>query len=384
VAVPRRPKVEQACAAVREDLDALSQRTTQRIRSAVPAYVRVPVEEHVSAVRTQHENVLTMLEQSRGATPEELFVARRIGRQRARQGLTLEDVVEAFHIGCEQTWEALSAAAPSDRDLLQAVSRLWRWIHEAANAVAEGHQDVTTRESAADAATRNEFFAALRERRAESAVALAPALGYDVADGFQAVVVLGTTADDERLRGATTMLGRLSSGTSHCTRRGRTVAVLLQGMPAEEVEPVLRRYALCGPTGVGLSRVGIEGAMDTLVDATQAAALAEPGGPWLRFEDEWLNAVLAESADRLRAVVQREMAVAEEHPALAQTVAALLDNDMSVSRAAAALFLHPNTTRYRLDRWQELTGQDPRAAPGMLRAVAAAVLRRREVLGADG
>ena len=376
--MPRSRGLRQACKAVREQLEELAPHTTERIRTAVPAYLNVPLDEHLAGVRQQHQNLLTMLEEGRGATSDELFAARRIGRDRARQGLSLEDVVEAFHIGCEETWNRLSAAAPGDLELLQSVGRLWRWIHEAANAVAEGHQDVTAQDRAADVAARNDLFTALHERHTDAARALAPRLGYDVGEAFQAVVVVGQVLDEARLRGVQTMLDRQKSGIAHCVRRGRHLEVLLQGAPASSLLPALRRYAVEGSTGVGLRRPGIEGASASLEDAVQAAALAQPAGPWIEFEHAWLPATVAEAADRLRAVVEQELRMSVEHPQIANTVSALIDNDMSVSRAASALFLHPNTARYRLGRWHELTGFDPGTAPGVLRFVTAQAIRQSD------
>ena len=43
-----------------------------------------------------------------------------------------------------------------------------------------------------------------------------------------------------------------------------------------------------------------------------------------------------------------------------ETLRAYLDCDLDVGRAARALYVHPNTVRYRLRRIGELTGLDPR------------------------
>ena len=43
----------------------------------------------------------------------------------------------------------------------------------------------------------------------------------------------------------------------------------------------------------------------------------------------------------------------------------------SVSEASRTLAVHANTVAYRLDRWEELTGWDPRSFNGLVRSVAA-------------
>jgi DNA-binding PucR family transcriptional regulator len=41
-------------------------------------------------------------------------------------------------------------------------------------------------------------------------------------------------------------------------------------------------------------------------------------------------------------------------------------NSFSVTATARTLNLHPNTVKYRLDRWTQLTGWDPRVLRGLL------------------
>jgi DNA-binding PucR family transcriptional regulator len=52
--------------------------------------------------------------------------------------------------------------------------------------------------------------------------------------------------------------------------------------------------------------------------------------------------------------------------ALLETLRAYLDCDLDVRRAADALYVHPNTVRYRLRRISELTGLDTQSFSGMV------------------
>ncbi len=47
------------------------------------------------------------------------------------------------------------------------------------------------------------------------------------------------------------------------------------------------------------------------------------------------------------------------------------EHGFSVSEAGRRLSVHANTVGYRLDRWAELTGWDPRTFPGLVRSLAA-------------
>jgi hypothetical protein len=51
--------------------------------------------------------------------------------------------------------------------------------------------------------------------------------------------------------------------------------------------------------------------------------------------------------------------LADAGPALAETLDAYLDSGGAIEACARALFVHPNTVRYRLKRIADFTGRDP-------------------------
>ncbi len=55
----------------------------------------------------------------------------------------------------------------------------------------------------------------------------------------------------------------------------------------------------------------------------------------------------------------------EENPHLVETVEQYMTSGFSVSSAAKALQIHANSVAYRLDRWHQLTGWDPRTFVGL-------------------
>ncbi|MFN0280450.1 MAG: PucR family transcriptional regulator, partial [Kineosporiaceae bacterium] len=91
------------------------------------------------------------------------------------------------------------------------------------------------------------------------------------------------------------------------------------------------------------------------------AARAWPGAPRPVAADELLpERVLSGDAPARRALVDRAYRrLVEQDVPLLDTVAAYLDLGRSIEGAARALFVHPNTVRYRLKRVCEITGWDP-------------------------
>jgi sugar diacid utilization regulator len=79
--------------------------------------------------------------------------------------------------------------------------------------------------------------------------------------------------------------------------------------------------------------------------------------------DAATRAAIAAKGARLRALPADELAQTEA------TVHAFAAADLNVARAAAALYVHPNTVRYRLARIADTTGQDPRTFEGLTELV---------------
>jgi sugar diacid utilization regulator len=79
--------------------------------------------------------------------------------------------------------------------------------------------------------------------------------------------------------------------------------------------------------------------------------------------DATTRAAIAAKGAHLRALP------ADELTQTAATVRALAAADLNVARAAAALYVHPNTVRYRLARIADTTGHDPRTFAGLTELV---------------
>jgi hypothetical protein len=56
---------------------------------------------------------------------------------------------------------------------------------------------------------------------------------------------------------------------------------------------------------------------------------------------------------------------AARYPRLPETVRAYAGSGYSISACARLLHIHPNTAKYRLDRWKALTGWDVQTFPGL-------------------
>lgn len=361
------------CTAVRAELPLLASDITDRIREEIPDYHLVPRAEHEAGVLQQCEGLLTGLVTRRGPSPEEREHVMALGRARARAGLPLQSLIAAFHVGYREIWNVLLSRAGSDggdgrsRQLVRLVGTVWTWVEQITGAAAEAYNDALRARDAVQLSLTYRFFQGLYAHSpgAEPEMAqLARALGYAPAGTFQAVCAPAPAWTDEQL---TELRGRLNrlAGTARCANQGATMVAVVQGMPADAVTGAMRDLVPGLPIGTGLARGGLAGAAAGVVDAQAALALAGADGPAVPFDDAWLAATLFPQAGRLAPLLEPAAGPAAAHPELALTVRGFADNGFSLTSTGRALHLHPNTVKYRLNRWRELTGWDVHTWPGL-------------------
>lgn len=369
--------ITRVCARVEQDLDGLVERLVARIRERVPAYAVVAYEDQYGYIRAEFATMLDCL--ARGASlPEQLVVeTRELGKRRAQQGVTLQDVVQSYHLGLKAIWSGLvehgGDAGPA---LLDASSYLWDNVHVLTSAVADGHSEATRSAQAVRAGLRYRVLEALS--RWPSATppdleGLANRLGCDPAGRFTAVVAPATGWGELDVQSLQSDLerGRHAPGRpdlAHCSRVGDLVVTLTQGRSTASVEKSLHRRLSATQVGVGMTRRGLAGAAASIQDARLAVRTAG-AGEVVHFEAAWTTALLAAHPEQSEPLLAGGVDVAREQTHLAAAVQAYADNGFSVSAAARALHLHANSVTYRLERWQELTGWDPRTFSGLLRSV---------------
>ncbi|MCC5870139.1 MAG: helix-turn-helix domain-containing protein [Gammaproteobacteria bacterium] len=139
---------------------------------------------------------------------------------------------------------------------------------------------------------------------------------------------------------------------------------------AARIDAACRQVVPDATIGMGTVRRGLDGARQSIEDAERVLAVLDGSETGL-FDELWLWATLADLGPRLDPLLERGTSVAAEHPHLADAVRTFAEAGFSVSEAGRRLEVHANTVAYRLDRWEELTGWDPRSFAGIVRSVAA-------------
>jgi len=301
-------------------------------------------------------------------------------RDLARQ-LSLRQTVDLVRIATEVFEERLPPLAADDAEYRTLVEAVLRFGREIAFAAATVYANAAETRGAWDA--RQEALVVdgvVRGDADDALISRAAALGWDPAAPVR--VMVGSPPEDRR-NGADVMSGM----RRHATRLGRSVLVGVQGSrlvlllteprgrsAAEEppgaraVSPIVADFGP-GPVVVGPVAASLAGAHASARAALAGlrAAPAWPDAPRPVDADELLpERALVGDATALRALVDLVVAPVEAASGeLLRTLAAYLEGGGSLEACARALFVHPNTVRYRLRRVSELTGRsatDPRDA----------------------
>jgi hypothetical protein len=327
------------------------------------AEVRASTREHV------RRGVLTMAgrtEPGKKATD----VWRETGRRRARQGVPMELVLNAYSLGTRVLWEALLAQRGrgdldlDDRVLLTAGQRIWQALDVQNAVLVEAYRRENARLQRRDLQRQQSFLDGLVDGR-----------GADPQFAREAAEILGVAADEpvacsvapfdeslaDPLHGPEDRLERAGL-VSHWHVRGGAYFGLVQlgGRALGDLVELLQPSAH-GRVGVAASVDGIAGFSTAYTLAARAAQTVPRGQTEVVTVNDRLPEVLLSGNQEVASLLVEEsigaLLAQPPHQAelLLQTLLALLEHNGSPTRAAEALYCHRNTVIYRLKQIEQLT-----------------------------
>ncbi|MDF1604746.1 helix-turn-helix domain-containing protein [Nocardioides sp. YIM 152315] len=302
---------------------------------------------------------------------------RETGRRRARQGIPMELVLNAYTLGTRVLWEALLAQGARDnveeQVLLVAGQQVWSAL-DVQNAVfIEAYRRESVRLHRRDLHRQQSTLDALAEGRGANpdfATEAREVLGIGSEMAVACVVAPYDGSLDEPLIAPTDRLERHGL-ISHWHVRGGLYFGLLAGdhLPRDADLVALLAPFATGRAAVASSPDGVAGFATAFQLAARATDTLPIGSPAVAAVSQRLPEVLLAGHPEVAALLVREtVAPILAQPAhvadtLRQTLAALLEHDGSAKHAAEALYCHRNTVIYRAKQIEELTGRslsDPR------------------------
>ncbi|MER7673320.1 helix-turn-helix domain-containing protein [Kitasatospora sp. NPDC096128] len=388
----------------------------------VPVYHRLPREQLTGELTRDTERRIRGLAHAvRTGLPapaEEFTAVREAAARRAEEGLPLDAVLLAHHLGLEVCWEFVTrdAHAGDAADLLVLNRLLLDQLRRATTAAGTGYLD--GQRSAGDrssTARQSLLTALLAGTPAEEAAARA---GTELPPGYAVLCLSLADHPDEHSPGidpvvaARRKLRRFGAELDHRTRRsalsaltssGGLLLVPLPAPPDRAGEPTDRTdrtdrdadetaWPLLAATLAAAARAAgvpvLAGAAAAVpAEVPDAAALAYEvldvarafgRPPGLHRLDDVLLEYQLTRPSRARARLAALLEPLTDGGELLTTLRTHLAGGLNRRHTASALHLHPNTVDYRLRRIAVLTGLDPASPADILRITAAIAARTAE------
>ncbi|WP_157252141.1 PucR family transcriptional regulator [Nonomuraea typhae] len=379
--------------AVHELLDRQKARLARELVAAfvaeIPFYRELPAEELSDDIfRITELNlrlVARLLRERRPPTPEELEPSCASAARRAQEGVPLEAILSAYHLGAGRIWELVTEGARPDEvaDALAAGRLILAFTEAVTAAVCTAYQQERESMVSQEQHARHAAITALLSGEPPSGAGIRLAARYLVL-----AVSLGAHPDERR-------------GTVAARRKLHRVR---QAVQKRTSEPVL---SLLEPAGGLILAPGVDwcgaGALVAAMaeaagaEVRAAAEVAAPEGvaaaarlaqevldvvhlfhhpPGLyRLADVLLEYQLTRPSEAMRGLATL-LDPLTDNPDLLQTLTVYLETGLDRRRTAERLHVHPNTVDYRLRRAVTLTGLDP-VDPAQLQSIGAALAARR-------
>jgi hypothetical protein len=340
----------------------LAERVVERLRSEVPVYGKIAPADLLPGVNANIGRVLAAVEGTLSLAEEDLGAFADIGRLRATQGIPIEDLLYGLRLGVEETIDELTrvgrASEVPDATLLELVVDTHRISDGAMRAIAQGHREEEIARAGSERDRRTDLVRQLLYGAlGQSAIRVqAEVYGLDTERSYHAIrarpspelpaIDLERRLGIARGAGRPAGLGALLDGD---------LAGFIDRMPPRDIEA----HVGIGPA-VPLSHLD-----ESFRLATRALETAIAFGLRGLHDLQGLGvraAILTdrEVGDELKRRYIDPLAAGDTSMALAETVERYIENGKRIEATARQLFVHANTLRYRLKRFEELTGCDLR------------------------
>ena len=298
--------------------------------------------------------------------------ATELGVARARDGVPLSSVMEAYRVGFRRLWDAVVTESTTRPGLNGSVlhdltAKLWTAQGAYTDAMAVGHRAEQSRRFHNDEAERRcSWTRCCTAELSTSAAYGTPPICFGLPSGGP-YVVIAAEADG---------VGREALPQIESKLRSLDVFSAWRLLPDLQVGIVHVRNdkhlgdVLALISRIATARVGVSARFDDLRDTPQALRFArislrgrpEPGLLVSLFD----GSILASAAVSAPEVLVKLVAPTidcfaelsdQERDILFETFQAWVDNDGSMRTVGELLFCHPNTVRYRLHRIEQRTGR---------------------------
>ena len=353
-------------------LDEIAKQVASEVRANVEFYKDSGVVSADELLSSSTENIRFLFDGLREGADFDTSPAVATGTNRAAAGVPLPVVMDAFRVASHHLWDAMievaGAQANIGRDaLLRATALLWQAQDVYTDAMTAAYRRQAMHQALEDEAERSALTEALLQARItddRSLWEVAQLLRLPQKGPYVVIAAQCPSVGKQALPGIHAMLRSIDVFSAW-----RLLPDLQTGIA--HIPGDTERGALLELLGrVATTSVGVSPAFDDLADTAQAlryarvAVLARGRGPGAVtvFDDSVIAVAAISSPEVTKKVADLVLGAfddmtTEEKSVLFDTFRTWVDNDGSIPNAAAQLYCHPNTVRYRLHRIEERTGR---------------------------
>ncbi|WP_082966986.1 CdaR family transcriptional regulator [Mycobacterium sp. 852002-51163_SCH5372311] len=337
----------------------LAERIREAMQARLPAYRSISRQTLSAEVGLQVQRVL--LSASAGhaeVSGDELAELAEIGEARSRQGIPVDDMLRAWRIGVEVVFgyarEVVQRLAIGDGQILDFMQSVLAWSDVAMVATAKAHRRVEVAQAIAEEERRTAFVRGVLMGTLPVAEVAVHAEVYGLDPAGEYVAVRARLGEDVHQRALERVLGFGDAGQRRrglCAVVDGDIAGFLSEPPPSNIDGVAgfgpprslkhlaESYRLAARALMTVQACNLRGAYDIGSLGVRAAVAMD-----------------VDLGELLRRRYLEPLAAGGSATELMATLRAYLACGMHVERTAKRLFVHQNTVRYRLTRFEELTG----------------------------
>jgi hypothetical protein len=301
-----------------------------------------------------------------------MTAAARLGVERARDGVPLSSVMEAYRVGFRRLWEAVAAEAATrpcrDGDALRTLTAKLLTAQDLfTNAMAAGYRQEQTRRVVGDETQRSVLIDALMHGRPFERYSLWEAADYLRLPSIGPFLVIAADIAASGVDALPDIEAKLRS-LDVSSAWGRLPDVQVGIVHVNTDRHLAAALALV--SRVAVVRVGVSARFDDLRDTARGLrqarvtlrGRADAGSPVSVFDGSILATAAVSAPDVMVDLASPVMECFsdlsdEERELLFETFQAWRDHDGSMRTVGEMLFCHPNTVRYRMHRIEQRTGR---------------------------
>jgi PucR C-terminal helix-turn-helix domain len=361
VSVPITPTWDDAVEGLRGQEDRLVAEIARSVRDEVAELGHISDERLLRLVEFDFRASLDAMSEQRHPAAPDLDAAAGEVAALAGAGVSLDAVLQASRVVLRRVWELARDRARelgvSSSVQLEKVDALWVWADAAMARHAAAHRGVELEPAGPRESQRAGFVRGLLEGELAPAEAESRAAAYGLLPGGSYIAVRARPPAGGDAR----RLARSIEATGGIDGRG-AIAVVVDG----EVWGVTHRAPRVDGPGLvamgGTTRFAALPASFRLAARALETAVAFGMSGAVGIDDLALRAAVLSEEELGERLVRRYLdplrALGAFGDTLERTVERYLRDGMRIDESARGLFIHPNTMRHRVDRFQQLSGAD--------------------------